>query len=369
MTLEATYICVDNSETMRNGDFAPTRLQAVTDACNVLCGAKTQMNPENGVGFLTMADASVKIVETLTPDLGRLLAALTAVKPGGKLDLVKGLQVGQLGLKHRMNKNQRQRIIAFVGSRVGGSEKELVQLAKKLKKHSVSVDIVAFGCEENVPLLKKFVETVNSKQQDRDTSHLLEVHEGQSIADALLSSPILNPDGTNDAAGAAAGGDMFGGYVDPELAMVLRMSMEEERARQERARQAEGGGDAAAPAEPEPAAAAAAADAPMPDAAQPSDILSPEEAAIQRAIQMSMEEAGIAPEEPAAAEEPAKQEDVAMDEAELTEEQQMELALKLSMQENTDPELDAMMEDEALDAQLASELGIGKKEEEKKEEK
>ncbi|KAJ9448972.1 26S proteasome non-ATPase regulatory subunit 4-like protein [Diplonema papillatum] len=83
MTLEATHICIDNSESMRNGDFAPNRLQAVTNACHLLCGAKTQRNPENEVGFLTMADDRVRIEETLTSDLGRLLASLTNVRPGG----------------------------------------------------------------------------------------------------------------------------------------------------------------------------------------------------------------------------------------------------------------------------------------------
>lgn len=49
MSLEATVVCVDNSEWTRNGDFAPTRWQAQADAVNLLAGAKTQANPENTV--------------------------------------------------------------------------------------------------------------------------------------------------------------------------------------------------------------------------------------------------------------------------------------------------------------------------------
>lgn len=37
-------ICIDNSEWMRNGDYAPTRFQAQADAVNLICGAKTQVN-------------------------------------------------------------------------------------------------------------------------------------------------------------------------------------------------------------------------------------------------------------------------------------------------------------------------------------
>ena len=278
MTLEATYICIDNSECMRNGDFAPTRLASVTDACNVLCSQKTNMNPENGVGFLTMANERVSIVETLTQDLGRLISALTNVATGGKLNLVQGLQVGQLGLKHRMNKNQRQRIVAFIGSKISNTEKELVTLAKRLKKNSVSVDVVCFGCEENIPLLEKFVETVNSKQQDKDTSHLLVVQEGQSVADTMCSSAIINPDGPPSGGG---GGSMFDvdPNLDPELAMVLRMSMEEERARQERNK-----AETQAPGE-EPQTV------PAPEAQTVNTQPTTEEEVLAMAMQMSLDEA------------------------------------------------------------------------------
>ena len=43
MVLEATYLCVDNSDYMRNGDFAPSRMEAQQDAVNLLTGAKTQV--------------------------------------------------------------------------------------------------------------------------------------------------------------------------------------------------------------------------------------------------------------------------------------------------------------------------------------
>eukprot|EP01060_Flectonema_neradi_P013691 TRINITY_DN2042_c1_g3_i1.p1 TRINITY_DN2042_c1_g3~~TRINITY_DN2042_c1_g3_i1.p1 ORF type:complete len:379 (+),score=103.78 TRINITY_DN2042_c1_g3_i1:77-1138(+) len=346
MTLEATYICIDNSECMRNGDFAPTRLASVTDACNVLCSQKTNMNPENGVGFLTMANERVNIVETLTQDLGRLISALTNLTTGGKLNLIQGLQVGQLGLKHRMNKNQRQRIVAFIGSKVDNTEKELVMLAKRLKKNSVSVDIVCFGCDENIPLLEKFIETVNSKQQDKDTSHLLVVQEGQSVADTMCSSAIINPDGP-----PSGGGSMFDvdPNLDPELAMVLRMSMEEERARQERNR-AEQGGDPSQSAPPETQAATETAPAPT-----------TEDEVLAMAMKMSLDEANQAEK---AAEGNSGQEPMEMDE-DMDEEAQMAMALKLSMQNNTDPEYDAMMDDENLTAEMAADLGIDVKKNEK----
>ena len=55
MVLEATVVCVDNSDFMINGDYKPTRLQAQAEAVNLLAGAKTGSNPENTVGVLSLA--------------------------------------------------------------------------------------------------------------------------------------------------------------------------------------------------------------------------------------------------------------------------------------------------------------------------
>ena len=66
-------------------------------------------------------------------------------------------------LKHRQNKNQRQRIVVFVGSPIAEDEAALVKLGKKLKKNSVAVDIVNFGEEQlNTAKLQAFIDAVNS---------------------------------------------------------------------------------------------------------------------------------------------------------------------------------------------------------------
>ena len=52
-----------------------------------------------------------------------------------------------MALKHRQGKNHKMRIVAFVGSPISTDDKELVKLAKRLKKEKVNVDIVSFGEE------------------------------------------------------------------------------------------------------------------------------------------------------------------------------------------------------------------------------
>lgn len=70
----------------------------------------------------------------------------------------------QLALKHRQGKNHKMRIVVFVGSPVASEEKELVKLAKKLKKEKVNVDIVSFGEDfVNNDVLTSFINALNGK--------------------------------------------------------------------------------------------------------------------------------------------------------------------------------------------------------------
>uniref|UniRef100_A0A3Q2XM44 26S proteasome non-ATPase regulatory subunit 4 n=1 Tax=Hippocampus comes TaxID=109280 RepID=A0A3Q2XM44_HIPCM len=209
MVLESTMVCVDNSEYMRNGDFLPTRLQAQQDAVNIVCHSKTRSNPENNVGLITMAN-NCEVLTTLTPDTGRILSKLHAVQPRGNISFCTGIRVAHLALKHRQGKNHKMRIIAFVGSPVEDNEKE----------------------EMNTEKLTVFINTLNGKEGSG--SHLVTVPPGPSLADALLSSPILAGEG-GAALGLGASDFEFGvdPSADPELALALRVSMEEQRQRQE----------------------------------------------------------------------------------------------------------------------------------------
>lgn len=123
---------------------------------------------------------SPQVLATLTHDHGKLLSGLNNAQIGGQCDFVTAMNVAQLALKHRENKNQRQRVVAFVGSPIvgdaaaaagdaGGSggirkvtEDALVKLGKKLRKNNVAVDIVTFGEEAQADeaVLRTFVNTV-----------------------------------------------------------------------------------------------------------------------------------------------------------------------------------------------------------------
>ncbi|CCM03231.1 uncharacterized protein FIBRA_05356 [Fibroporia radiculosa] len=291
MPLEATLMIIDNSEYMRNGDYTPSRYDAQADAVTTIFQTKVDSNPENTVGVMTLAGKGPEVLVTHTKDIGQILQAVhtTSEKISGVADIPTAIAVAQLALKHRQNKNLRQRIIVFVGSPLegqGADEKGMIRLAKKLKKNNVAVDFIAFGDgieegEQNI--LKKFVENASGG----DNSHYVAVPPGPHlISDIVVSSPILAGDRgiPEEAMGDVPSGSGAGGAsnfefgvdpsLDPELAMALRMSLEEEEAR--RAAAAQPSVSSSAP-PPEPAPASIPA--------QPTD--DDEDAMLQQALAMS----------------------------------------------------------------------------------
>lgn len=206
------------------------------DASNIIFDAKTNANRQNSVGVMTMAGKGPQILSNLTDDIGKILKALHITQVAGTSNLTTGINIAQLALKHRQDKTQSQRIVAFVASPIEASEEELVALGKKLKKNNVAVDLVNFGEEQiNTTKLEKLIETVDSG----GNSNLVTLEAGSRLlSDVILSSPILMEGGAGGGGEGGSGGQGGGDFefgvdpsMDPELAMALRMSLEEEQAR------------------------------------------------------------------------------------------------------------------------------------------
>ncbi|GES64990.1 26S proteasome regulatory subunit S5A [Aspergillus terreus] len=238
MSLEATMIIVDNSESSRNGDYTSTRWQAQIDAVSVIHTAKMRVHPQSAVGLMSMGGNGPEVLSTFTTDFGGILSGLHRTKIHGTAHLSSSIQVAGLALKHRSEKSQRQRIIVFSCSPIEEDEKTLVKLAKKMKKNNVSIDVVAFGDLESdqTKKLEAFVENVKGG----DGSHLAIIPPGPNLlSEELQVTPILGGDTGAGGAGADAGDAGGFGFEDaaendPELAFALRLSLEEEKNRQEK---------------------------------------------------------------------------------------------------------------------------------------
>ncbi|VDN57652.1 unnamed protein product [Dracunculus medinensis] len=243
MVQESTMICLDNSEWMRNGDFTPTRLQCQQDAANLVIQCKLRSNPENAVGIISMAN-TVEVLSTLTQENGRLFMKLHQVEPKGESNVIGGIKIAHLALKHRQNRNHKMRIVVFIGSPVNCIDRnELAKLSKKLKKEKVVVDIICFGEADgdSNDIFGQFIESLNSREGGG--SNLIVVSSGSTLTEALVSSSVCRgEDGTAAPVVAASGGGFEFGIDpedDPDLALAcishyyaLRVSLEEQRQRQ-----------------------------------------------------------------------------------------------------------------------------------------
>lgn len=130
----------------------------------------------------------------------------------------------------------------------------------RLKKNNVSIDIINFAHPDNVSRLQTLIQAANQGAEDAPSCHFLDVPAGVThITDVLITSPILQSEEMMAAAadGGGAGNDFASlgvdPNIDPDLAMAIRLSMEEARANEaanaEPATNAEaaGGGGAANP--------------------------------------------------------------------------------------------------------------------------
>ena len=116
-----------------------------------------------------------------------------------------------------------------------------------MKKNNISIDFIAFGDLESET--KQKLEAFSENVKGGDGSHLAIIPPGPNLlSDSIITTPILS----NGEGGAASGSGAEGGAdgaagssgfefgfnpeSDPDLAMAIRMSMEEEHNRLEKQR-------------------------------------------------------------------------------------------------------------------------------------
>jgi len=242
MVKENIILCVDNSEYMRNGDYSPTRMEAQTSALNLICGARTQNNPETQVGILTMAGKTPIVHVSLTTNLGKLLNCLNSIPIFGKINFSNSIKVALLALKRRTTDQSQQcarRIISFIGSPIIETQEEIQNLALNLKKNNISIDVVNFCGESdayvgNSTKLDSFINTINSNNGEKLSTYINVTLGPHILSNILLGTSLFPSDGGRNTSSGSGFGDEFGAEDDPELQMVLRMSAEEERKRLEK---------------------------------------------------------------------------------------------------------------------------------------
>jgi len=169
---------------------------------------------------------------------------------------------------------------------LGTTADSLSELGRKLKKNAVSVDVIDFGSEnrENEAIFKAFIEAVDS---EACPSRLVSVVPNSNLLDVVRSSApeVLGIEALAASDSAAVNGEGFefgiDPEMDPELALALKLSMEEEMTRQQREK---GSTDC------EAVTSAPVADVDMTQEQVVEEDADDEEMMLERAIAMSMQQ-------------------------------------------------------------------------------
>ena len=216
-------ILMDNSFFSRNGDAVTSRFNAQIDAIISLSNYKLNENVESCVGLMTMAGRSTEIITTPINQINGITSKFNSISIDGHCDFVKSLSIAQLALKHRVNKNQHERVILFVASEIKERAEELFKVAKNLRRNNTALDIINICNSQNVRTLEQMIEIVNVD----GNSHLVDFNAGtNTLSNVLRLSPVMGKSSNVPA-------PEFDEEVDPELEMVLRISLEEEKKRME----------------------------------------------------------------------------------------------------------------------------------------
>eukprot|EP00960_Hanusia_phi_P031161 749117-Hanusia_phi.AAC.2 len=242
-------------------------------------GGHHHSNPENTIGLMTMAcmpeecpcvhiapamnqaqapAIKMSLIRIQDGDLIQQLLAKLGDELSYELRFEDSMKIAWSSLKHRMNKNQRPRIVALVASPlVIQDQQDLIRFGKKLRKNNVAIDIISFGDSprHNTPVLTVLTRTEGVENAESASGFLRCRRPGWKqppalnfdvtlggLSDVLFTSPILTetnaPQAPTQQSTSPAAQDFseYGGInpqLDPELAMALKMSAEEEKARRE----------------------------------------------------------------------------------------------------------------------------------------
>lgn len=211
---------MDNSFYSRNGDVIPNRYQAQQDAISSLINFKTNENMETSVGLMTMS-GTCQVLTTPCNNTQLIYSQYSKIKIDDFNSFARSVQIAQLSMKNRINKQQHERIVVFIASEIKDKEETLLKIARNLKRNNTTLNIINIRCQKNQEILQKMIEVL----EDEGESSLINYDDNNSLlVDFLKRTPLM---GNVQGAAPQENND----YMDEELQMVLRISLEEEQKR------------------------------------------------------------------------------------------------------------------------------------------
>jgi hypothetical protein len=217
-------ICFDNSEEMKKIDLSFDASLKQKEAVLMISKTILSQNMLNNVGVVTLSNET-QLIQTLTSSSDIICRKLDSIETIGQIDLISGIRTAFSELINRAPKRLRMRIIAFVGSFVNSSLKELKDLAKELREAKVLliVDIISFcEIEANFDKLNAFINELQN-----ESSNLFTVKNPKLLSQTLIGSPIL--DVNNMSVAQVREWALNYKWNESDLDKALRLSLEQKQ--------------------------------------------------------------------------------------------------------------------------------------------
>ena len=226
LTLANLCLCysIDNSESSRNGDFAPNRLLAQQEASQEILRIQLRSNPESNVALMTTAGRQPNLLVPLCSSQVALQKKLYSVQVGGTADPIKAIQIAQLVLKHRQGRQNGQRVVIFIGPLSQQFNcNGMSALGHSLRKHSIFLDLVVFGNEaeevaQTSELFQPLMVALGTNCQ------LVTALTNQCLTDVVLGEMRFLIGAIQHSGPAVMGNE---GSDDPELMLAIQMSLQD----------------------------------------------------------------------------------------------------------------------------------------------
>lgn len=224
-------VIIDNSEYSRNGDFQPNRYQQQIDAADYYVRDLRNNSGNAHTAIIAGAGESPYVV---LADAATSAIYHEKLYIKGELNICSSIEIALL--------TSPEEIILFHCSVVLGDVKKIQQyktdlkkILKKLKKNKVSLKIINFG---EVESNNEFWSDISADFAGDDVISVISFmpDSGMLLWEQIKSFSQFNSANDNGDAFLEYGG--IDPSMDPELAMALKMSLEEEQQRQARLREA-----------------------------------------------------------------------------------------------------------------------------------
>ncbi|KAJ3427192.1 26s proteasome non-atpase regulatory subunit [Anaeramoeba flamelloides] len=234
---ESCILLVDNSIDSIKNDYLPSRLLCQFSWVHLICRSILSFHNQSYVGLIPMTSSYQSICIPLTRDLSSILGELIELPSIDEpIQIEKSILLSTIMLNHKKNKKKSykkiKRLILFSTCLITDSLEKIRRISKILSKEKIAVDIICMsGCRRN---REKFKILSKSWKNKFSGGKIIELRpKSQSKPSDIILNKLFSSVPEYNSQKKKTSFNLIGSPKDdPELDLVLTMSLIEENIKQ-----------------------------------------------------------------------------------------------------------------------------------------